>query len=246
MKKPIYHIIFQLLAVLLLTTSCLGGIENAPQGWLQVGRPSTDLTTASRAADTEEIDYRISILRGNDIVMYPTRYSSFSGRIPLSASTSYTLLAESCSESEAEKRPTSYGQPRYAGSEPFVIVANESTSVTVNCSMANAAFCIRKDESFYYTQFTVSATVNGRTLYFTDEDRMGYFNVGEDGTATLHYEVEAIDASGLIGRGSGTLQLKKRNLSKLWLKATPQGGVDVSIKYDDTFTPVVTNIEITE
>ena len=111
--------------------------------------------------------------------------------------------------------------------------------------MANAAFCIVKDESVYYPEFTVTATLNGRSLTFTDEELMGYFNVGEDGTAVLSYKVEATDSEGRPGTGSGTIQLRARTLSRLHLKASSLGYIGISVTYDDTFTPSITNVVVT-
>ena len=111
--------------------------------------------------------------------------------------------------------------------------------------MANAACCIVKDESFYYPEFTVTATLNGRSLTFTDEELMGYFNVSEDGTAVLSYKVEATDSEGRPGSGSGEIELKARTLSRLHLKASSLGYIGISVTYDDTFTPTITKVTVT-
>lgn len=242
-----YIVSLLLLVAALLTTSCLGNIE-PPQGkgWLRIGKPSMETADATRASTDKEIDYLVSIYRNGVLAMNPVRYSTIAGRISLSAGTSYSLLAESCTMTEAESLPTTYGQPRYAGTSLFSIEANTGTTVYVKCSMANAAFMVVKDASFYYPEFEVTATVGGRSLSFTNEEQMGYFNVGADSTATLHYSVVAVDAEGRIGRGEGEIALRSRNLSKLNLKATSVGYVDVSVSYDDTFTPIVSDIIINE
>ena len=216
MKRHILYILIILTAV--LATSCVADLEPLPKGWLHVAPPTKDSTTMTRT--DSEIDYLVSIKKGENLIMSPIRYSQIQGAIPLSAGEGYTLLAESCTKTEAESQPSIYGQPRYAGNAAFVIVANESETIKVTCSMANAAFCIVKDESFYYPEFTVTATLNGRSLTFTDEELMGYFNVGEDGTAVLSYKVEATDSEGRPGTGSGYIQLRARTLSRLHLKAT--------------------------
>jgi hypothetical protein len=214
-----------------------------PKGWLHVAPPTKDSTTMTRTES--KIDYLVSIKKGENLIMSPIRYSQIKGAIPLSAGGGYTLLAESCTKTEAESQPSIYGQPRYAGNKAFDIVANASETITVKCSMANAAFCIVKDESFYYPEFTVTATLNGRSLTFTDEELMGYFNVGEDGMAVLSYKVEATDSEGRPGTGSGTIQLRARTLSRLHLKATDLGYIGIEITYDDTFTPSITNVVVT-
>ena len=242
MKRHILHTLY-ICVVALMLASCVADIAPMPKGWLHVAPPTKDSTTMTRT--DSEIDYLVSIKKGENLIMSPIRYSQIQDAIPLSAGEGYTLLAESCTKTEAESQPTIYGQPRYAGNAAFVIVANESETITVNCSMANAAFCIVKDESFYYPEFTVTATLNGRSLTFKDEERMGYFNVGENGTAVLSYHVTATDSEGRPGSGSGTIELKARTLSRLHLKASSLGYIGISVTYDDTFTPTITNVTVT-
>lgn len=245
MKRQILYTLYICVAALMLA-SCVADIAPMPKGWLHVAPPTKDSTTMTRT--DSEIDYLVSIKKGENLIMSPIRYSQIQGAIPLSAGGGYTLLAESCTKTEAESQPSIYGQPRYAGNKAFDIVANASKTITVNCSMANAAFCIVKDESFYYPKFKVTATLNSRSLTFTNETnegRMGYFNVGENGTAVLSYKVEATDSEGRPGSGSGTIELKARTLSRLHLKATDLGYIGIEITYDDTFTPSITNVVVT-
>ena len=242
MKRQILYTLYICVAALMLA-SCVADIAPMPKGWLHVAPPTKDSTTMTRT--DSEIDYLVSIKKGENLIMSPIRYSQIQSAIPLSAGEDYTLLAESCTKTEAESQPSIYGQPRYAGNAAFVIVANESETITVNCSMANAAFCIVKDPSFYYPEFTVTATLNGRSLTFTDEELMGYFNVGENGTAVLSYHVTATDSEGRPGSGRGTIELRARTLSRLHLKASSLGYIGISVTYDDTFTPTITNVTVT-
>ena len=242
MKRHILYRLIILTAV--LATSCVADLEPLPKGWLHVAPPTKDSTTMTRT--DSEIDYLVSIKKGENLIMSPIRYSQIQGAIPLSAGEDYILLAESCTKTEAEERPTIYGQPRYAGrSEPFDIEANKSKTVTVRCSMANAAFQVVKDASFYYESFIVTATLNNRTLRFTDEEQMGYFNVSNEGTALLSYQVVATDSEGRPGSGSGEIELRARTLSRLHLKASSLGYIGISVTYDDTFTPSITNVVVT-
>lgn len=241
-KHTYYNILWLCLALPWFASSCSNEIENEPNGWLEIAKPTVYFVTETRADVPEnEIDYWVGIKKTGETEMPLFLYSSITGSIPLSVG-SYTLSAENCSTDEAETQPDEYGQPRYAGSVPFKIAANEKTSVSLVCSMANAAFQVVTDSTFYYEEFKVVATVGDRELTFTEENKVGYFNVGADKTAVLRYEVEARDAAGRFGYGSGELMLKARNLSKLRLKANAKGGVDVSISYDDTFTPVIEDI----
>ena len=85
MKGTIYSKVFILLAVLMLTTSCIGDLDCETKGWLQVKKPSTIPPATSRAAGDEEIDYLVSVLRNNNVVVSPIRFSAISGHIRLSA-----------------------------------------------------------------------------------------------------------------------------------------------------------------
>lgn len=242
MKRTILYTLYIYMAALTLA-SCVADIEPMPKGWLHVAPPTKDSTTITRSGD--QIDYLVSIKKDENMIMSPIRYSQIQGPISLSAGTDYTLLAESCTKTEAEAQPSIYGQPRYAGNVLFDIEANKSKTIKVSCSMANAAFQVVKDASFYYESFIVTATLNNRTLMFTDEEQMGYFNVGNEGTALLSYQVEATDSEGKTGKGSGTIELKAKTLSRLHLKGSDLGYIGISVTYDDTFTPTVTNVVVT-
>lgn len=242
MKRTILYTLYIYVAALTLA-SCVADIEPMPKGWLHVAPPTKDSTTITRSGD--QIDYLVSIKKDENLIMSPIRYSQIQGPISLSAGTDYTLLAESCTKTEAEAQPSIYGQPRYAGNVLFDIEANKSKTIKVSCSMANAAFQVVKDASFYYESFIVTATLNNRTLMFTDEEQMGYFNVGNEGTALLSYQVEATDSEGKTGKGSGTIELKAKTLSRLHLKGSDLGYIGISVTYDDTFTPTVTNVVVT-
>ena len=241
MKKANYFIYLLCLAALTVLVSCTENIATVQSGWLQINKPLDDSLVHTRTT-TGEIDYFVAIAHDGEVVMAPTLFSTIDGEIPLAEASDYILTAENCTPAEAESQPTVYGQPRYVGTETFDITANTSTNVTVHCAMANAAFKVQKDTSFYYSSYVVTATCNERCLTFTDEETMGYFNVATETTTTLNYDVVATDADGNTGRGSGSLQLKARQLSKLTLKANSLGVIELSINYDDTFTPTVHEI----
>ena len=113
--------------------------------------------------------------------------------------------------------------------------------------MDNAAFQLLTDDSFYYTQYEVTATVGNRTVTLSDTQTMAYFNVDDTtGEATLSYHVTATTADGEKGTSSGQITLKRRNLSRLTLKAIAKGQIGIQIAYDDTFTPIVTEITLEE
>ena len=239
MKKRINN---TALALLLTLSSCVEDM-NVPCGWITIEPPVKVEETRS----APEIDYLVSISRGSSIIMAPTRYSMLEGSITLPTAADYMLTAESCTRTEAESLPSTYGQPRYAGTKAFAVNTGQSTTVSVRCSMDNAAFQLLTDDSFYYTQYEVTATVGNRTVTLSDTQTMAYFNVDDTtGEAILSYHVTATTADGEKGTSSGQITLKRRNLSRLTLKAIAKGQIGIQIAYDDTFTPIVTEITLEE
>ena len=83
-----------------MLASCVADIAPMPKGWLHVAPPTKDSTTMTRT--DSKIDYLVSIKKGENLIMSPIRYSQIKGAIPLSAGEDYTLLAESCTKTEAE------------------------------------------------------------------------------------------------------------------------------------------------
>ena len=116
MRQILLYTLYIYMAALTLA-SCVADIEPMPKGWLHVAPPTKDSTTMTRT--DSEIDYLVSIKKGENLIMSPIRYSQIKGAIPLSAGEDYTLLAESCTKTEAESQPSIYGQPRYAGNRTF-------------------------------------------------------------------------------------------------------------------------------
>ncbi len=238
--KTSFAYILALCVVLLV--GCVADVEPLPKGWLCVEAPGRD-TTLTRGSAEEK--YLVSVTHGSTTLLAPTPYAQIEGdSIPLRTGQGYVLMAESISEADAESKPTNYGQPRYAAKETFNIEAGKKTQVELTCTMANAAFKVQKDASFYFSSFTLSATVGTRELTFTDESQLGYFNVGADGTATLAYAVEATDDQGNTATGQGTITLRARTQSTLRLKANPQGSIEIAVTYDDSFTPIPTPLPV--
>lgn len=238
MKQTLRHLLP--LCATLLMTSCVADIEPYAKGWLVIAPPTKATTTGTRTGESGNIDYLVSVTHGTAPVFVELPYSTLNAPIPLTPG-SYTLFAESCTKADAD---TGYGLPRYTGRTDFSITSGEPTTAKVHCTMANAAFQVVKDPTFYYESFAVNVTAP-RRLTFTNEEQMGYFNVNEDGTETvLHYTVTATGPGNQTGTGEGIVKLKARTLSKLTLKAIAPGHINLVVTYDDTFTTTITQVVI--
>lgn len=147
----------------------------------------------TRTSDAKDASsYLITVRRGATVVRGPKPMRDYmADDWMLPAAAGYFVEVESCSSEDAERIPDVYGQWRYVGtSTSFNVYPMQSVNVAVNCTAVNAAFSVAADDSFteyFGTNYSVSATVLGRTLNFTDAGKTGYFNLGSDGTAQLSY-----------------------------------------------------------
>lgn len=107
----------------------------------------------------------------------------------LPASTGYQISVESCTQAEATTANEGWGAMRFTGSATFDIKSDQSTPVTINCTMENAGLKVAFDNSFT-TKFPIYAatTVDNRSLVFkgTNPDAIAFFDVeGENPSISL-------------------------------------------------------------
>lgn len=178
---------------------------------------------------------------GSSTPAYSGKYSAFSSTTTYSAAPGYTIEAESCTEGEAAPE-SGKGCARYYGSNTFEVVANQSNSVTVECSMANSKAGVVFDESFtnVFEDYSVQITVDGRSASYsvdTTDETAFYFNIPDVG-ATLSYTITGT-FNGTEKTHTGTVsKIEKAKYVKLTIKANTTNGTigAPTITVDDACT----------
>lgn len=148
--------------------------------------------------DTSKIEIVTRALSGFDVKDFSSRkYGDIAGApITCSAGSGYLLTAESCTESEAERTNSGWGQARLAKDTSFTVKPVEPTEVTLKCVLANSSVnvefsdFIKKNLSDYaITLYAVD--VSSRSFTFNKNNysyKTAYFNVGAVGRA-LQYTI---------------------------------------------------------
>ena len=99
---------------------------------------SRDCTRALSGFDVK--DFNVSLSRGETVVFSSRKYGDIAGTpITCSAGSGYLLTAESCTEGEAERTNSGWGQARLAGNVSFTVKPVEATEVTLKCALANSS-----------------------------------------------------------------------------------------------------------
>lgn len=180
---------------------------------------------------------------GSSTPAFSGKYSAFSSTTTYSAAPGYTIEAESCTEAEAAPAEGK-GCARYYGSNTFEVVANQSNSVTVECSMANSKAGVVFDQTFIDVfdeyEYSVQITVDGRSATYqsnTQDTDAFYFNIPEGG-ATLSYKITGT-FNGTEKTHTGTVsKIEKAKYVKLTIKANTTNGTigAPTITVDDACT----------
>ena len=206
-------------------------------------------TRATHELSAEEAaDYSIT-LTDADGTLWTRQYSE----ITLADRTqplgdSYMLSAEDCTAEEAETLNEGWGCKRIAGtSDSFSIVKDQTTSVTINCGMANAGLCVIFDKSFtdYFSEYAVT-TDDTRGLKFNATNgaefdaqnhltrgTIAYYNVDANGTHDVNVIISA--SAGWDGRVrlNRTLTLQRGKVSSLRVRLNgsepEEGNIGLSI-----------------
>lgn len=152
---------------------------------------TTEVSNSTRASlDVDVNEFKVSLTRGNYSVFSNKRYGDIVGTSFLCAARpDYSLIAESCSEEEAESANDGWGQFRVAGKQAFAVVAHQSTTVTVNCGLMSSSVNVELSDFVTDTNSTYSIEFHAtddleRSLTFDESNyssKTAYFNVGESG-----------------------------------------------------------------
>lgn len=258
-----------MVASLLLSASCssekaedaiLPDTEGKETGMLALSLHDKSATRATTTVISgEEADnFLITVYKGFDIIRETTKLKDLNKK--LSAGYGYTVKAENCTEFIAEEANEGWGMRRFSGqSEPFAIIAGETTKVGVYCSVANAGVEVVFDESVpqYFTDsYSVTITEADRTIIFDEttggisakgdvtEGKTAYFNVDEHGIHNITYKFEAY-GQGMRLVKSNTLTLGQAKITRLKLTFVP-GTFDLQIIADTKDIYMDQTIDITE
>ena len=154
--------------------------------------------------EEEYADYTIMLYKEGEL-LWETTFDEFTAdvdnayrRVPAGE---YVVYVENCTAAEAEEGD---GRPRYTGSETFVVTAGRTATASVVCSMANAKVTLAYAADFgqHFIPWGLSLADSGTRKVSLDMDVMSdshdgaqvmYFNVSDDGTATLTYTLVATE-----------------------------------------------------
>lgn len=200
MNKRIQYILSVLCFLSLV--SCTSEEELAPaeeQGeiWLSVVDTSKVEIVTRALSGFDVKDFNVSLSRGETVVFSSRKYGDIAGSpITCSAGSGYLLTAESCTESEAERTNSGWGQARLAKDTSFTVKPVEPTEVTLKCVLANSSVnvefsdFIKKNLSDYAITL-YAADASSRSFTFNKNNysyKTAYFNVGAAGRA-LQYTI---------------------------------------------------------
>lgn len=200
MNKQILH----LLSVLCFFSfaSCTNEEEPAlteEQGeiWLSVVDTSKVEVVTRALSGFDVKDFNVSLSRGETVVFSSRKYGDIAGSpITCSAGSGYLLTAESCTEGEAERTNSGWGQARLAGDISFTVKPIVATEVTLRCALANSSVNVEFSDFIKkllsdYKITLHAADASSRSFTFDKNNysyKTAYFNVGTAGRA-LQYTV---------------------------------------------------------
>lgn len=187
-----------------------------------------------------------SFIFGSDIDASKKKFSSIPATGVAAAAGSYTVIAESITESEAE---SGYGQKRLYGTGNVTVEAGKACTAVVDCSVANAEVTVVYEQSFidnfntYTTSITddstESATISTasgiRTLKLDGTNKSGFYNVDNE-SLTLKWVLTATNKNGVEKAYFKTFQTVKAQKTTISFVSGTDGSINVTIKANDNYT----------
>lgn len=216
---------------------------------------NTDISVSTRAVSTltpgQLANYQITINQsGESTAIKEGTYASLFNTghtMTLKKGTGYTLTAASCTDTDAESANGNLGQMQFKGiSSSFDVNANQTTDVTVACTVANATLSVMWDSSItgqssVFTNLKAEIYENSndsRKFTFTNDANTNpqpWFNIDNDpklnGTISYNFNgtAKSYDFSGI--------KLAAAKHVKLTISASANNGqISVTITVDDTVT----------
>ncbi len=221
------RIFFSVMSIVLVAVSC----NKISEEHLEYGEISVKLTddvsvdvvskVFTELTPEEAASYNVSIYDAGDVLQYgPVEYASFqTQRLPVGT---YYVVAESCSETEAE---FGKGVLRLAGRSADIVLSPENLSqtATVECTVANAMVTVAFDESvegrFTDLKVVLSNSDESRTLTVNESDGQTemYFNPTTlryviSGTFTQNGKEVSVDKTQVLEAKSNLKLVVKVNL----------------------------------
>jgi len=226
MKKTMKNIHLSLITLLyagvMVLASCANEMdpfassEQKPEegmGILEISLEGNVATRATTKVSPEEAKkFLITIFKGtSEVIQEATPLENMGTSPRLNAGYGYSIMAESCTESDAEnaedENQIKWGKRRYVGrSQSFAIIAGETTKVSVPCKVANGGVSAYFDPTItsHFTDYSIAIikddtqprenlVFNSSNCDYKDGDdikqrQIAYFNIPAEGRS-IHYSV---------------------------------------------------------
>ena len=194
-----------------------------------------DLTRAAEiTVDVNSFKVNLKDAQGVSLISNKPYSDLQDGDRTLPSGVGYRISVESCSEAEALSTNDGWGQARFYGNETFDIVSDQTTPVTVSCSMENAGLMVIYDATFTSKFPTCAATTqDARALVFktSTADNVAYYNMTEaTGEVPLRLTGSAGGWSDRIDM-TKNIPLTKGKVTRLTVKYDENSG-DINIEFD--------------
>lgn len=158
---------------------------------VQTGEIQTEVITRTETQNLVNVnDFKVSLKDQAGISLIQGKpYAELSDADrTLPAGEGYRIALESCTAEEAVKANNGWGTYRFTGASTFNIITDQSTDVTINCTMQNAGLQLIFDNTFI-TKFPTHAatTQDARALVFksTNSSAIAYYDVTSSTTVPI-------------------------------------------------------------
>lgn len=201
MKRIPYIYLIVLTSLLVSCTSELPS-QGRGEGTFLLSLLTAEVTTEeiSRAAtfdfDVDTFKVTVADAKGLELIKRKAYGQITEVDRTLPVAQDYRIDVESCSPSEALETNNNWGKERFFGTATFAIAHNETTSLSIECTMANAGLVIIFDNSFVSKFPTYAATTQDvRSLVFKNTTTPGvaYYNTDQ---STISVPVRFTGSSG--------------------------------------------------
>ncbi len=195
-------------------------------GTFEVSLEGNSVTRATtKVSEAEAKKFLITIYKGEDVFTPATPLGELSNR--LNAGYGYSLYAQSCTEEDAESANEGWGKRRYEGkSQPFAVIAGETTKVSIPCKVANGGISAYFDKTVTdnFTDYSITITEGTREIVFDasnsdkkngeviDKGAVAYFNIPEAGR-TVSYTVKVGSVTKTLTQELAVAQIRRLSVA---------------------------------